>query len=290
MGRFNHEAIAVDPRTGIVYETEDREDGIFYRFLPTTPGELKAGGKLQALCIVGADSKDLRNWGPDEPIDVGAKLRVRWIDMDDVESPDDDLRQRGFEAGAARFARGEGIWYSDGQFYIACTNGGQKQKGQIWKYVPAEQEGQGGADDSGTLELFVESRDSELLENCDNITMSPWGDLVMCEDRERRPRAAGRRHAPRRALHAGRPPRQERVRGRLLHARRHDAAGEHPAPRADDRDHRAVAAPRLKARSHMSFEVRRGIRPDPSADLGATDANVSPSRRRSCLRPRRRRA
>src|SRR5687767_9583820 len=26
MGRFNHEAIAVDPRTGIVYETEDRTD------------------------------------------------------------------------------------------------------------------------------------------------------------------------------------------------------------------------------------------------------------------------
>ncbi len=183
MGRFNHEAIAVDPRTGVVYETEDREDGLFYRFLPNAPGELKAGGRLQALAIVGADSKDLRNWGPDAPVDMGQKLRVRWIDMDNVESPEDDLRQRGFKAGAARLARGEGIWYDDGQFYIACTNGGQKQKGQIWKYVPAEREGQGGADDSGTLELFIESRDSQLLENCDNITMSPWGDLVLCEDR-----------------------------------------------------------------------------------------------------------
>lgn len=183
MGRFNHEAIGVDPRTGVVYETEDREDGCFYRFLPNTPGELSAGGKLQALAIVGADSRDTRNWGPDEPIDMGKPLRVRWIDMDNVESPEDDLRARGYLAGAARFARGEGIWYDDGQFYIACTNGGQKQKGQIWKYLPAEKEGQGGDEDSGTLELFIESRDAALLENCDNITMSPWGDLVMCEDR-----------------------------------------------------------------------------------------------------------
>jgi secreted PhoX family phosphatase len=183
MGRFNHEAIAVDPRTGIVYETEDREDGVFYRFLPNSPGVLQDGGRLQALCIVGEDSKDTRNWGPDAPIETGAPLRVRWIDMDHVDSPDDDLRYRGFKAGAARFARGEGIWFSDGQIYIACTNGGQKQKGQIWKYAPAQQEGHGGAGDSGTLELFIESRDSRLLENCDNITMSPWGDLVMCEDR-----------------------------------------------------------------------------------------------------------
>ena len=28
MGRFNHEAVAVDPLTGIVYQTEDREDGL----------------------------------------------------------------------------------------------------------------------------------------------------------------------------------------------------------------------------------------------------------------------
>jgi secreted PhoX family phosphatase len=186
MGRFNHEAIAVDPRTGIVYETEDREDGLFYRYLPNKRGDLKAGGKLQALVVLDFEPNDTRNWGPHASIERSQSLRVRWMDMDNVKSPEDDLRYRGFEAGAARFARGEGIWYDAGQVFIACTNGGQKQKGQIWRYVPAEQEGQGGADDSGTLELFIESRDSALLENCDNITMSPWGDLVLCEDREAR--------------------------------------------------------------------------------------------------------
>ncbi len=184
MGRFNHEAVAVDPRTGIVYETEDREDGIFYRFLPNKPGELKAGGRLQALCVVGFAANDTRNWGPHAPIEQGAKLRVTWMDMDNIQSPEDDLRFRGHEAGAARFARAEGIWHTDGQLFLACTNGGTKQKGQIWRYLPAEKEGAGGSDDSGTLELFIESRDSALLEACDNITMSPWGDLVVCEDRD----------------------------------------------------------------------------------------------------------
>ena len=34
MGRFNHEAVCVNPNTGIVYLTEDRNDGLLYRFIP----------------------------------------------------------------------------------------------------------------------------------------------------------------------------------------------------------------------------------------------------------------
>ena len=62
MGRFNHEAVAVDPRSGIVYQTEDRSDGLIYRFIPDKPGELAAGGKLQALKIRGIKEADTRNW------------------------------------------------------------------------------------------------------------------------------------------------------------------------------------------------------------------------------------
>src|SRR5688572_25681687 len=60
LGRFNHEAVAVDPATGIVYETEDQGDvSGFYRFVPsakpTRPGDLAAtSGELQILKIVGA--------------------------------------------------------------------------------------------------------------------------------------------------------------------------------------------------------------------------------------------
>ena len=169
MGRFNHEAVAVDPKTGIVYETEDRGDGLIYRFIPKVKGQLAKGGKLQALAVDGLPSLDTRNWEK-QSVEVGAKLPVKWLDMDDVESPKDDLRQRGFKKGAAQFARGEGMWYSRDSIYFACTNGGKKKDGQVWRLT------------GNTLELFAEPNDEALCDNCDNLTVAPWGDLILCED------------------------------------------------------------------------------------------------------------
>ena len=43
---------------------------------------------------------------------VGETLAVEWVDIENVESPEDDLRKQGTEdKGATKFARGEGIWY-----------------------------------------------------------------------------------------------------------------------------------------------------------------------------------
>jgi secreted PhoX family phosphatase len=182
MGRFKHEAIAVHPPTSIVYETEDLVDGLLYRFLPNVAAELAQGGRLQALAIREKPSLDTRNFGG-RLIEPGTPMEVEWIDLDDVEAPDDDLRYRGFEAGAARFARGEGIFYGDGEFFIACTNGGEAEKGQIWRYIPSPEEGNPGeADRPGTLELFIEPNAGTIIENGDNITVAPWGDLIVCED------------------------------------------------------------------------------------------------------------
>lgn len=183
MGRFRHEAVAVDPGTGIVYQTEDRPDGLFYRFIPNTPGKLVAGGRLQVLRVRSARGLDTRNWRK-QTISIGQSVEVEWVDVEDVESPDDDLRYQGrFERGAARFARAEGIWYARNSFYFACTLGGKKKKGQIWRYLPGPNEGT--SDESkqpGRLELFIEPNDGTLIENADNLTMAPWGDLIVCED------------------------------------------------------------------------------------------------------------
>ena len=187
MGRFRHEAVAVEPKSGIVFQTEDVEDGIIYRFLPNRPGELSAGGKLQALALAAHSSADTRNWTGDFTVDVGVEHAVKWIDLDEVESPKEDLRYRGFKAGAARFARAEGMWYSDGVVYFACTTGGSAHLGQIWKYTPSASEGQSGESaDPGKLELFIESMNSDLVANADNLTSAPWGDLVVCEDRNKK--------------------------------------------------------------------------------------------------------
>ncbi len=184
MGRFRHEAMAVDPHSGAAYETEDMDDGLIYRFLPNTRGAFARGGRLQALALRETPSRDTRNWKqcPD-PIPVGRSCDVDWIDMEGTDSPHNDLRQRGFEQGAARFARSEGMWYGRDAVYFACTTGGLREWGQIWRYVPSRVEGTPDEkDEPGRLELFLEPNDTRLLQNADNVTVAPWGDLVLCED------------------------------------------------------------------------------------------------------------
>lgn len=183
MGRFNHEAVAVDPDSGVVYLTEDRGDSLLYRFIPKTKGELAEGGRLQALAVRDQPSLDTRNWDEERTVELNTPLDVEWMDVEDIQSPEDDLRLRGFENGAARFARGEGMWYGNGAVFFACTNGGFAKKGQIWKYTPSRNEATPAeTDNSGKLELFVEPNDATVIENADNLTVSPWGDLIVCED------------------------------------------------------------------------------------------------------------
>ena len=185
MGRFNHEAVAVNPRSGVVYQTEDRGDGLIYRLLPERYGDLRAGGRLQALAIKDKKSADTRNWStvPSNSFPLNELMEVEWIDLEDIHSPDDDLRVRGFEAGAARFARGEGMWYGREAVYFACTNGGKTGSGQIFRYLPSPSEGTSAeVIQPGRLELFIEPNDTTLLESCDNLTVASWGDLIICED------------------------------------------------------------------------------------------------------------
>ncbi|MCD6051656.1 MAG: phosphatase [Verrucomicrobia bacterium] len=182
MGRFNHEAVAVDPKSGIVYETEDRPDSLIYRFIPTEAGKFAKGGKLQALVFVEQKSIDTRNWKT-ATVAPGKRFAVSWVDIENVDGRADDLRYRGFTAGAARFARGEGMWYGNGEIYFACTSGGKNQKGQIWRYRPSPYEGSAREKEApGEVELFIEPNDDALVDNADNLTVSPWGDLVICED------------------------------------------------------------------------------------------------------------
>jgi secreted PhoX family phosphatase len=184
MGRFNHEAVAVDPKTGIVYLTEDDSEGLIYRFIPKIKGRLAGGGKLQMLGLAEIPSADTRNW-TENVITQGKAYPVRWIDIDDVDSPDNDLRFRGFSKGAARFARGEGMWYGKNSIFFACTNGGKIKSGQVFRYTPGQYEGTAREKESpGKLALFVEPNDKEIFKNCDNLTVAPSGDIVLCEDHD----------------------------------------------------------------------------------------------------------
>lgn len=174
MGRFNHEATATDPHSGIVYETEDTGDSLFYRYIPNHPGKLIQGGKLQALRLV--DYPDGVNTGKGFLDKLNQPLPVEWVDIQNPDpsdnSPANSTRGQGQAQGAARFVRGEGAWYGDGRVYFCCTSGGNIDAGQIWAYDPVRE----------TLTLVVESTDRAVLEAPDNITTGPDGRLYMFED------------------------------------------------------------------------------------------------------------
>ena len=191
MGRFAHEAAATDERTGIVYETEDPGTGRgagFYRFLPRDPRHLAAGGRLQILGLRHRPQYDAR-----EGQTPGRPLQVRWIDVphpDPAYANDDDPAgtfQQGWRLGATKFNRLEGCWYDDGSVYFVSTSGGDVKNGdvnadgyeegygQVWEY-----RAHGRSD--GHLILHYESPGGEVLDSPDNLTVTPRGGLMVCED------------------------------------------------------------------------------------------------------------
>ena len=186
MGRFFHEAAAVDPRTGIVYQTEDAGSGVgsgFYRFLPVDPHDLSRGGRLQMLAIRRRPQADLREGQRQE-----ARLPVTWVTITNPDgSGPNDVFNEGFAKGGAKFNRLEGCWQGNGSIFFASTSGGdakngdvnsdgfQEGYGQIWEYRPAGKSG-------GHLSLLFESPDGDVLDSPDNIVVTPRGGILICED------------------------------------------------------------------------------------------------------------
>jgi uncharacterized protein len=186
MGRFVHEAVAVDPASGIVYLTEDRsysaavmagQGAGFYRFLPARPGQLAEGGQLQMLAVRGQP-----NYVTARGQRVGQALPVTWVDIADPDPVDAERNpsrvfQQGWALGGAAFERLEGCWFGEGNIYFNATTGGDAAAGQVWVYRPS------GGDD-GMLILLFESPSREILDRPDNLCVSPRGGLVLCEDGE----------------------------------------------------------------------------------------------------------
>ncbi|HYM81079.1 MAG TPA: alkaline phosphatase PhoX [Candidatus Limnocylindria bacterium] len=207
LGRFYHEALAVDPNTGFVYQTEDRKDGLIYRFRPELvtrrrkrprdlrAGDLAQGGVLEALRIVDLPSVRTQNWEDGDPIFLqGRRYPVDWVaitdsdpDMDMERDPQDEeddrlkrrartaassTRAQGLRLGAAQFARNEGMAYQRGAIYFCATNGGKARAGQVWRLDVRRQ----------TLTLAYEPNDVAVLDGPDNILPAPNGDLIVCED------------------------------------------------------------------------------------------------------------
>ncbi|WP_406283421.1 alkaline phosphatase PhoX [Embleya sp. NBC_00896] len=198
-GRFLHESAAYDPLGGALYLTEDNflfPSG-FYRYTPPghpeRVGRLLDGGRLQMLAIAGRPGAELHLG--QRP---GACFDVTWVDIDDPDpqfAPNTPwtaaapaVGNQGRAKGAAQFSRLEGSIHCDGVVYFVSTQGGATApgdelppspvplfgagRGQVWAYDVRRRQ----------LRLVCESPHSSVLDLPDNITCSPGGSLVLCED------------------------------------------------------------------------------------------------------------
>ncbi|MEU3888378.1 alkaline phosphatase PhoX [Streptomyces sp. NPDC029041] len=184
MGRFAHEAIAVDPRRGVVYETEDAFEkpfGLFYRFLPNRPlggrGSLRAGGRLQAMRVPGVpDLSSLQ--------EVGAEFdRIEWVDVPDPQAAQTPIRFQDFGRGGITHAQKlEGCYWGGRSVYFVSSfarrsdGSAADHYGQVWRYDPERRR-------LTLVIVFGPDTDVQLPgESPDNICLAAGGGLMVCED------------------------------------------------------------------------------------------------------------
>ena len=201
-GRFAHEAVSFDPVGGALYLTEDNfgfASG-FYRYTPRhnpmRSGHLDNHGKLEMLAVQGRPNLHLE--GEQRR---GKTYKVKWVPIKDPNivyeyqpgkeastSNNDAIRyvgDQGRALGAAYFSRLEGQVYDDRIVYFTSTQGGGPEEesdensggygqgfGQVWAYDTRRE----------TLTCVYQSPGPEVLDFPDNVTTSPRGTLVLCED------------------------------------------------------------------------------------------------------------
>ncbi|HEX2486854.1 MAG TPA: alkaline phosphatase PhoX [Myxococcota bacterium] len=154
LGSFNHEAAAVDPFHGRVYLTEDRVDGLLYRFTPDAYPDLSAG-VLEAAEAVGDDPFSARPlvWHPIPlPNPTTGQTHTRY------QVPE-----------ATTFDGGEGAWYERGIVYF-----GTKGDNRIWSLNTF----------NDTLRILYDRATSPnpLLSGIDNVFVTPARDVFVAED------------------------------------------------------------------------------------------------------------
>jgi secreted PhoX family phosphatase len=196
-GRYPHEAVVVDPDSGHVYGTEDASspNGLLYRWspdgaAPTGYGDLADdAGILEAMYCTdgGTFVPDLSAYSA-----LGTTLDVSWVEVPDRDAQATSTRKQFTYSGnpsapggdITRARKLEGMWWGDGGFYFdssfargASDGSVGEHDGQIWFLDPA----------AGTITLksfyaYTPGDQDSDPDGPDNITVNPYGGLVVCED------------------------------------------------------------------------------------------------------------
>jgi hypothetical protein len=147
MGVFSHEAACVDPGEERIYLTEDERNGCLYRFTPRNYPDL-SNGLLEVA--------------------VGSGNILEWAKVPDPSASSTPTREQ--VPGARRFNGGEGTWFDFGIVYFTT-----KGDNRVWAYHVRSQR----------IEVLYDKKalgDKAPLSGVDNITVSPSGDIYVCED------------------------------------------------------------------------------------------------------------
>ena len=205
LGRFAHEAVCVDPNTGVLYLTEDASgpNGLVYRFVPNDTssayGTLRNGGALTAMScsLAGVQVPDLSVFTV-----PGTTLNVEWIAVPDPQAATVSIRRQLADSQVTRSRKFEGAWWGDAtangdgkghgrgnrkaeMAHIVCSfarrsdGSAAEHDGQVWGYDPDSQ--------TLTLELYLPVNlqpASDTPDGPDNICVSPYGGFFLAEDGE----------------------------------------------------------------------------------------------------------
>ncbi|WP_068276016.1 alkaline phosphatase PhoX [Aldersonia kunmingensis] len=194
LGRYAHEAVAVDPGSNAIYLTEDATgpNGLFYRWTPPA-GFIGGQGALHGLAgnatagtLAAMACFDGGRLVPDlsEALTPGARYGVRWIPVPDRDAKSTSTRKQFGSGEVTRSRKLEGQWWGDGGAYFVASyarssdGSTAEHDGQVWFYDPRTE--------TVTLKTrFGRNPDPAAdtnIDGPDNITVSPFGGLILAED------------------------------------------------------------------------------------------------------------
>ncbi|MDG6103127.1 DUF839 domain-containing protein [Dactylosporangium aurantiacum] len=205
-GRYDHEALAIDPDLRHVYLSEDASspNGLFYRWSSTDGKRLGLGiantlsdtaGKLEAMQIRLDDGSILPDVAYLTSAQLGRPFKVTWVEVPDRDATTKPVRTQFADGTVTRGKKFEGVWSTRKGCYIVNSFAfgandlpadATKHDGMVWFFNYADQtitlvsyfphnpaaEGEGPAPKYADL----------TFDGPDNVTVTPWGTLVLAED------------------------------------------------------------------------------------------------------------
>ncbi|MFI5967476.1 alkaline phosphatase PhoX [Streptomyces asoensis] len=192
-GRYAHEAVVIDPKRGHAYLTEDASgpNGLLYRWTPPAGfrhgrGKLRTladdAGVLQAFKCFDSGGKFVDDLS--RATKTGTVYGVDWVDVPDRDARTVSVRKQFTDGQVTRARKLEGMWWGDGGTYIVSSYARDESPvqhdGAVWFYDPKRR--------TLTLKVLLGVNPDPSVDGAfdgpDNITVSPYGGLVIAEDGE----------------------------------------------------------------------------------------------------------